>query len=173
MNSSTALGQAVDLVDEEDRALGRVGQVGHDVHLLVERGAAGDVELDPQLIVKHRREGRLAQAGRAVEQDMRAAARRASCAAARLIASRSATARWPITSDSRCGRSFSSTESTAPRLVPRCSRRRARRRLGRRPGSIGLRMIGSLIVDSRVRRCVGSSGLEPAPLREPSYRLCW
>ncbi len=102
-------GQPMDLVDEEDRALRRVGQEGHDVHLLVEGGPARDVQLDAQLVVQARwrtsscpdRAGRRRGCG--------AAARLAFCAAARLISSRSATARWPITSESRCGRSFSST----------------------------------------------------------------
>ena len=62
--------QAMDLVNEEDRALGRVGEEGHDVHFLVERRAACDVELDAQLIVEDGGERRLAQAGRAVEEDM-------------------------------------------------------------------------------------------------------
>ena len=98
MNSSTALGQAMDLVDEEDRAFGRVGQVGHDVHLLVERRPARDVQLDAQLVVQDGRERRLAQARAGRRRGCAAAARPASCAAARLIASRSATARWPMTS---------------------------------------------------------------------------
>ena len=65
------LGQAVDLVDEEDRALRRVGQVGHHVHLLVERRAAGHVQLDAQLVVQHGGERGLAQARGAVEEDVR------------------------------------------------------------------------------------------------------
>ena len=63
-------GQSMDLVDEEDRAFGGVGQEGHDVHLLVEGRAARDVELDAQLVVQDRGEGRLAQAGRPVEEDV-------------------------------------------------------------------------------------------------------
>ena len=64
------LGQAVDLINEEDGALRRVGEVRHDIHLLVESRAAGHVQLDSQLIVQHGRESRLAQPGRAVEEDM-------------------------------------------------------------------------------------------------------
>ena len=60
----------MDLVDEEDRALRRVGQEGHDVHLLVEGRPARDVQLDPQLVVQDRGEGRLAQPGRTVEEDV-------------------------------------------------------------------------------------------------------
>ena len=65
------LGQAVDLVDEEDRALRRVRQIGHHVHLLVERGSTRHVQLDAQLVVQDAGEGRLAQAGRAIEEDVR------------------------------------------------------------------------------------------------------
>ena len=61
----------MDLVDEEDRALRRVGQVGHHVHLLVERRAAGHVQLDAQLVVQDGGERRLAQARGAVEEDVR------------------------------------------------------------------------------------------------------
>ena len=61
----------MDLVDEEDRALRRVGEEGHDVHLLVERRAARDAQLDAELVVQHGRERGLAQAGRAVEEDVR------------------------------------------------------------------------------------------------------
>ncbi len=64
-------GQAMDLVDEQDRALRGVGQEGHDVHLLVEGRAAGDVELDAQLVVQDRGERRLAQSGWSVEEDVR------------------------------------------------------------------------------------------------------
>ena len=63
-------GQAVDLVDEEDRALGRVREVGHHVHLLVERRPAGDIQLDPKLVVQDHGEGRLAQPRRPIEEDM-------------------------------------------------------------------------------------------------------
>ena len=49
---------------------GGVGQEGHDVHLLVEGRAARDVELDTQLVVQDRREGRLAQAGGPVEKNV-------------------------------------------------------------------------------------------------------
>ena len=63
-------GQSMDLVDKEDRAFRGIGQEGHHVHLLVEGGPAGDVELDAQLVVQDRGEGRLAQPGRPVEEDM-------------------------------------------------------------------------------------------------------
>ena len=63
-------GESMDLVDEEDRAFGGVGQEGHDVHLLVEGRAARDVELDTQLVVQDGGEGRLAEAGGTVEEDV-------------------------------------------------------------------------------------------------------
>ncbi len=108
-------GQAMDLVDEEDRALGRVGQERHDVHLLVERRTACDVELDAELVVQARSRTSSCP-GRGVRRRGYAGSGSPRFrAAARLISSRSATARWPITSESRCGRSFSSTGSATRR----------------------------------------------------------
>ena len=65
------LGQAVNLVNEQDRPFGRIGQIGHHVHLLVERRAAGHVQLDAQLVVQHGGERGLAQPGRAVKENVR------------------------------------------------------------------------------------------------------
>ena len=62
------LWQPVDLVDEEDRALLGVGEVGEQVLGRGERGAAGDLEADVQLAGDARGEGRLAEPRRAVEQ---------------------------------------------------------------------------------------------------------
>ena len=64
------LGQAVDLVDEQDRALLGVGEIGEQVLGRGEGGAAGDLQRDAQVARDAGGEGRLAEAGRAVEQDV-------------------------------------------------------------------------------------------------------
>ena len=63
-------GQAVDLVDEEDVPLLQVGQQGGQVPRLFDGRARGDPDLHPHLVGDDAGEGGLAQAGRAVEQDM-------------------------------------------------------------------------------------------------------
>ncbi len=60
--------EAVDLVDEEDRAVLEVVEVGRDVGLALERRAGGRDERHPQLLGDDPGEARLAQAGRAGEQ---------------------------------------------------------------------------------------------------------
>ena len=70
-------GQAMDLVDEEDRAFGGVGEKRHDVHLLVECCAARDTELDAELVVEHGGKRRLAQTRVGRRRGYAAAARRA------------------------------------------------------------------------------------------------
>ena len=103
-------GQAMDLVDEEDRPSDGVGQKRHDVHLLVERRPARDIELDAELVVQHGGERRLAQAGGAVEEDMRqrlAALVRGSQADLQPFGDGTLADH----SHSRCGRSFSSPGS--------------------------------------------------------------
>ena len=60
--------QPVDLVDEEHVAGREVGEKPGEVALLLERGAAGDVQRDPELGGDDVRQRRLAQPGRAREQ---------------------------------------------------------------------------------------------------------
>ena len=62
--------QAVDLVDEQDVALVEVGQDGGQVAGPLDGRAAGGVDGDAQLAGDDVGERRLAQAGRAVEQDV-------------------------------------------------------------------------------------------------------
>ena len=64
------LGQPVDFVDEQDRAFLGVGEIGQQVLRRGERGAAGDLQRHAQLARDARGERRLAEAGRAVEQDV-------------------------------------------------------------------------------------------------------
>ena len=60
----------MDFVDEQDRALFGVGEIGQQVLRRGEHGAAGDLQRDAQVARDAGGEGRLAQAGRAVEQDV-------------------------------------------------------------------------------------------------------
>ena len=60
----------MDFVDEQDRAFLGVGEVGQQVLRRGERRAAGDLQRDAQIARDAGGERRLAQAGRAVEQDV-------------------------------------------------------------------------------------------------------
>ena len=94
-----------------------VGQVGHHVHLLVERRAAGHVQLDAQLVVQDGRERGLAQPRRAVEEDVR---QRLAPLPRRRQRDRQPLGDAPLADrprSSRCGRSFSSSAVGRPRLV--------------------------------------------------------
>ena len=63
-------GEPMNFIDEEDGPFSGVGQERQHVLLFVERGPAGDIELDPQLVVQDGGEGGLAEAGGTVEEDM-------------------------------------------------------------------------------------------------------
>ncbi len=63
-------GEAVDLIDKEDVAAAKLGERADEVAGAGERGAGGDVDLPAHLVADHVREGRLAQARRAVEKDV-------------------------------------------------------------------------------------------------------
>src|SRR5699024_1732654 len=63
-------GQPVDLVDEQHVPFLQVGQQGGQVPRLFDGGAAGDPDLDPHLVGDDAGQGGLAQAGRAVQQDV-------------------------------------------------------------------------------------------------------
>ena len=140
--------QAVDLVDEEDRARLQRGQEGGDVALALERRAGRLHERHAQLGGDDLRERGLAEPGRAGQQHVveRVAARGAPPAIE--TASCSRTDAWPTKSSSRRGRSERSSSSSgstsgvwirlppAPELTsarsaargrsaPRASRRRA------------------------------------------------
>ena len=62
--------QAVNLVDEQHVAAGEVGQHAGQVSRALDRGAAGDADVLPHLRRHDARQRRLAQARRAVEQDV-------------------------------------------------------------------------------------------------------
>ena len=62
---------AMDFVDEQDRAFLDVGQKRQQVGRLRQGGAAGHLDRRAQFVGQHGGEGRLAQSGRAVEQDVR------------------------------------------------------------------------------------------------------
>ncbi len=61
---------AVDFVDEEDRAFFEVGQERQQVGRLGQGGAARHLDRRAQFVGQHGREGRLAEPGRAVEEDV-------------------------------------------------------------------------------------------------------
>lgn len=62
--------EAVDFVDEEDRAFGGVGEEGEDVGFFVECGAGGDGQVDAEFVVENGGEGGFAEAGGAIEEDV-------------------------------------------------------------------------------------------------------
>ena len=62
--------EAVDLVDEEDVVLLEVREDGGEVAGALDRGAAGGADGDAHLVRDDVREGRLAEAGRAVEEQV-------------------------------------------------------------------------------------------------------
>ena len=106
---------AVDLVDEEDVAGLQAGEDRGHVSLALERRAGDRADADAELLADDRREGRLAEAGRADEQDVveRVSPARAASSA---ISSCSFVRSWPTKSSSRRGRSDCSTSSS-----PSCS----------------------------------------------------
>ena len=63
-------GQAVDLIDEQHIALLQIGEQGGKVTGLLDGRAAGDADLHPHLVGDDAGQGGLAQARRAVEQDV-------------------------------------------------------------------------------------------------------
>jgi hypothetical protein len=62
--------QAVDLVDEEDLVLLQVGEHGGEVARLLDHRPGGRAHRHAELVADHVGERRLAEAGRAVEQDV-------------------------------------------------------------------------------------------------------
>ena len=62
--------EAVDLVDEQDVALVERGQDRGEVAGALDGRARGVADVDPELARDDRREGRLAEAGRAVQEDV-------------------------------------------------------------------------------------------------------
>ncbi len=60
----------MDFIDEEDRTLFGIGEIGYQVLRGLEGGAAGDLDGHPEVAGNAHREGGLAQTGRTVKEDV-------------------------------------------------------------------------------------------------------